>query len=108
MGYALQAFGARLYFPMKLACARLASDTRAAQTAPPIPDAAMQRMYGGALARLSLAAANCRQAISVLLGDESTETHVQNVVIHRSLAEFAAGSKTLYIATAEISALSHK
>jgi hypothetical protein len=108
MGYALQAFGARLYFPMKLACARLASDIRTAQAVPPIPDAAMQRMYNRALARLSLAAANCRQAISVQLGDESTDTHVQNVLLHRSLAELAAGSKTLYTATAEISALSHK
>lgn len=108
MGYALQASGARLYFPMKLACARLASDIRTAQTAPPIPDAAMWRMYNGALARLSLAAANCRQAISVRLGDESTQTHVQNGLLHRSLAELAAGSRTLYTATAEISALSHK
>jgi hypothetical protein len=105
MGYALQAAGARLYQPMKFACAHLASDIRTAQTAPPIPDAAMQRMYGETLAGLSLAAATCQHAISLRPGDETTETRLHNALLKRSLAGLADGSKTLYTATAQISML---
>jgi hypothetical protein len=105
MGYALQAAGAKLYPVMEQACARLASGIQTAQAGPPIPDAAMQRMYGRALARLSHGAANCRNAISIRqAGDETSEIHVHEALLARSRMELAAGSKTLYNATAEIRA----
>lgn len=102
MGYALQAAGSRLYPTMKQACASLASEAQTAQTEPPIPDAAMQRMYGRALAMLSQAAASCLSAISVKIDDESTDIHVNRALLGQSLTGLAAGSKTLYKATAEV------
>jgi len=105
MGYALQAYGAKLYAPMKLACVRLGADIQTARAGPPIPYAAMQRMYGKALARLSQAAANCRHAISIRSGEEAVEAHLHSALLQRSLAGLAAGSKVLYTATAEIRAL---
>lgn len=108
MGYALQAGGARLYFQMKHACASLASDIQTAQAGPAIPDAAMQRMYGKALAKLSQAAATCRSAISLAAGDESLETHVHAALLKRSQTELAAGSKFLYQGTAEVRSLGRR
>jgi hypothetical protein len=102
MGYALQTAGAGLYPSMKQACANLASDIQAAQAGPPIPDAAMQRLYGQALARLSLGAANCRSAISVSIDDESTDIHVNKALLQQSRTEMGAGSRALYKATAEV------
>ena len=51
MGSAMQAAGVRLYATMKMTCASLASDIGTAQAGPPIPYAAMQRLYGNALSR---------------------------------------------------------
>jgi hypothetical protein len=105
MGYALQAAGARLYPEMKLACVRLTSDIQTARAGPPIPDAAMQRMYAKALTELSQAAADCQSAISLHSGNETVETHLHNALLNRSRTELAAGSKTLYEATADIRGL---
>jgi hypothetical protein len=103
MGYALQAAGGGLYPLMKQACASLASDIQTAQAGPPIPDAAMQQVYGRALTTLSQAAANCRSAISLSpVNGESLETHVHEALLEQSRTEMAAGSKTLYKATAEV------
>jgi hypothetical protein len=102
MGYALQAAGTGLYPSMKQACASLASEVQVAQAGPPIPDAAMQGLYGRALAMFSQAAANCRSAISVSLADESTNVHVNKPLLQQSRTELAAGSETLYKATAEV------
>jgi hypothetical protein len=106
LGTVMQAGGIRLYNPMKLGCTALAADIRTAQAAPPIPDAAMQRLYAKTLAGLSSAATDCRHAISLKLkGDEDMQTHVQGALVKQSMAEFAAGSNKLYTATAEIRAL---
>jgi len=49
-GNVLQAAGVKQYVPMKRACVQLAAEVAAAQAGPPIPDAAMQRLYAKALA----------------------------------------------------------
>jgi hypothetical protein len=106
LGNVMQAGGLRLYNPMKLACAALAADIRMAQAAPAIPDTTMQRLYAKTLAGLSRATTDCRHAISLKLeGDEDLQTHVHGALVQQSLAEFAAGSKRLYTATAEIRVL---
>ena len=61
----MQSAGLKLYAPMRLACVQLASDISTAQAGPPIPDAAMQRLYTRALTGLSRAAADCRAAITM-------------------------------------------
>ena len=66
----------------------------------------MQRLYAGTLAGLSRAAADCRTAISVRAdGDESVDVDLNKSLLNQSRAEFAAMSKKLYTATAEIQAL---
>jgi hypothetical protein len=103
MGSAMQAAGLKLYASMRLTCTELASDIGTAQAEPPIPYAAMQRMYAKALARLSTAAADCRSAISLhAQGDENTSVHVNQALLSQSRLEFAATSKVLYRATAQI------
>jgi hypothetical protein len=73
-----------------------------ARAGPAIPDAAMQRMYGRALAGLSKAAASCQQAITLTEDGEDTAVHVHRTLLNLSRAEFAAGSKMIYTATADI------
>jgi hypothetical protein len=102
MGSAMQAAGVKLYSTMKLACASLASDVGTAQAGPPIPYAAMQRLYTNALAGLSSAAADCRNAISEHPSDETVAIHVDEALLNQSRLEFAAMSKKLYRATAQI------
>jgi hypothetical protein len=104
MGIAMQAAGVKQYSVMKLTCVSLASAVRTAQSAPPIPDAAMQRLYARALAELSIAAANCRKAISEHPeGDEGLKIDIDHALLNRARLEFAAASKKLYRATAQIS-----
>jgi hypothetical protein len=55
--------------------------------------------------RLSRAAADCRTAISERAGDESVDVYLNQGLLNLSRAEFAAMSKKLYRATAEIQAL---
>ena len=99
----MQAAGARFYATMRTACGSLASGVETAQAGPPIPDAAMQRLYAKALAGLSNATADCRNAISAHPeGNEGTTIHVNNALLNRTRLEFAATSKKLYRATAQI------
>jgi hypothetical protein len=102
MGSAMQAAGVKLYASMKLACISLASDVGTAQSGPPIPYAAMQQLYTKALTGLSGAAADCRSAISEHPSDETTDIHVNKALLDQSRLEFAAMSKKLYRATAQI------
>jgi hypothetical protein len=102
MGSAMQAAGVKLYTTMKLACASLASDVGTAQAGPPIPYAAMQRLYINALAGLSNAAADCQNAISEHPSDETVAVHVNQALMNQARLEFAAMSKKLYRATAQI------
>ena len=89
---------------MKLACIRLDASIQAARAAPPIPDAAMQQLYGNALTELSGAAADCVQAISEKPGDETMAIHENETLLNRSRSEFAVGAEKLYDATAAIPA----
>jgi hypothetical protein len=107
MGTAMQSAGLKQYAQMKLACAQLASDIGAARAEPPIPDAAMQRLYAKALTGLSRAAADCHATISIHVDDESTDVHLNRPLLNRSRLEFAAASKKLYRATGEIASLHH-
>jgi hypothetical protein len=108
MGSAMQTAGLKLYAPMKMTCAELASDIGTAQAGPPIPYPAMQRLYAKALGRLSTAAADCRSAISVRPeGDENTSIHVDTALLGQSRLEFAAASKVLYRSTAQIQSIHH-
>jgi hypothetical protein len=102
MGSAMQAAGLKLYVSMRVTCAELASDIGSAQAGPPIPYAAMQQMYAKALVKLSTAAADCRSAISVHADGEDTSVHVNKALLSQSRLEFAATSKVLYRATAQI------
>jgi hypothetical protein len=102
MGTAMQAAGIKSYAPMKTACASLASEIGTAQAAPAIPYGAMQSLYAKALAGLSNAAADCRSAISEHPGDETVDIHVNQALLSQSRLEFAAMSKKLYRATAQI------
>jgi hypothetical protein len=102
MGDAMQDAGTKVYPAMKLSCTVLASDIRTARAGPPIPDAAMQQEYGRALAGLSRAAVSCQHAIWTTGEGEDTAVHVHNTLFNLSRAEFAAGSKMLYAATADI------
>jgi hypothetical protein len=104
----MQAAAVKLYPSMRLSCAKLASDIRTAQAAPPIPDAAMQRLYTKALAGLSSAAADCRHAISAdPSGDETLDVHLNKTQMSRAQAGFTTASKRIYNATAAIQALRH-
>jgi hypothetical protein len=95
----MQAAGMKLYANVRIACVRLASNVRSAQTGPPIPDRGTQRLYAMALTGLSRAAANCRAAISAPAGGESATTHVKASLLKRTRAEFAAVAQKLNIAT---------
>jgi hypothetical protein len=106
LGNVTQTAGARLYPQLRLECASLASSAQAALEAPPIPDAAMQRMYAKTLAALSVTARGCRNAISVSPeGDEDQRIGLNKSLLNHSLAQFATESRELYTATAEIRTL---
>jgi hypothetical protein len=107
MGTAMQAAGLKLYAAMRLACAQLAADISTAQAGPPIPDAAMQRLYDRALAGLSRAAADCHAAITIHANGEDVSAKVNGPLLSRSRAEFAVASTKLYRATGEIESLHH-
>lgn len=108
MGNAMQDAALKMYVPMKLACGSLASGISAAQSGPPIPYEAMQRLYASALAGLSRAAADCRTAISVRVDGEDVEVHLNRGTLGQSRRDFDATSGQLYKATAEIQALGRR
>ena len=103
---AMQGAGVRRYAATKQACTGLASSVAIAQAGPPIPVAAMQRMYGKALAGLAVASANCRRAIQVRPeGEDGVDVHLDRPLLIPSLAALAAGSTRLYNATADVRVL---
>ena len=74
-----------------------------AKASPPIPNVALQRHYRKALARFAKAAADCEAGISAHpYGDENIETHQNQHILHRAIAEFATGARELYRATARL------
>jgi hypothetical protein len=109
VGNTTQSAGLKLYDAMKIACSTVSTAVPAAQGSPPIPDATMQKRYSQAQATLAKAAADCRAGISAQAnGEETVQTEEIPAILHRSESEFAAGSKELYLATAQIRALNNK
>jgi hypothetical protein len=108
LGNSAQAGGVRLYLAMRQACTQLTTAVTAAGAGPPIPDAAMQHRYARALAKLAAAAAHCRAGISTSPSGESVTTRVNQAMIQRSMSEFAAGARELYLATGQIKTLSYR
>jgi hypothetical protein len=109
LGDATQAAGLRLFAPMRLACVSVGTAVKDAKAAPPIPNASMQTPYARALGTLATAVADCRAGISAHpYGDEDIETHENLTVLHRSVSEFAAGAKELYLATVKVKVLSRR
>jgi hypothetical protein len=103
---ATQEAGLAQYADMRLACRQVATAVTAAKAGPPIPDAPQQGRYTAALGSFAQAASDCESAITVDPdGDEYLETRQNQRLLHRSLAEFAAGGADLDGATARIRAL---
>jgi hypothetical protein len=106
LGNATQSGAMQLFPDLRMECASLASSVRTARSAPPIPDEFMERSYARVLVGLSNSAADCQNAISVRpQGDEGQRIDVNRALLDQSLAQFAAESRELYTATAEIRTL---
>ena len=101
-GDALQAEGVRQYFAMKSACTQLTHSVSTAEAGPQIPVAAMQMLYGKALAELAKGAADCQAAITIKPGDESPVIAVNATIRQQAAAELAAGARDIFRSTAEI------
>jgi hypothetical protein len=105
LGDSMQAANLKLYAQMRQSCASLSGSVAAARAAPPIPAAAMQRLYARTLTGIDRGAADCRRAITIKPGDEATQTHLNHLLLGRTRAEFGRASARLYRATAEIRSL---
>jgi hypothetical protein len=108
LGAALQAGDFRQYSSMKYACGQLASSVATATAGPPIPDAAMQKLYATALTELSKGAADCQTAISVKPEDTSVETRVDTALLNLSTSKLSVGATDVFRSTAEIEIVSRQ
>jgi hypothetical protein len=109
VGVVLQATGLRQYGAARSACIKLATGVAAAQTAPPIPEAAMQQLYQKALTDLGQGAARCRTAISQRPSGAVYFKKQHDVeVLRQSTSALSAGADELYRATGEIKALQRR
>jgi hypothetical protein len=99
-GTVLMAHGAKQYTQMLHACRALSATLQTAQTLPPIPDAAMQRVYAKSLAAFKAGVADCEAGITQHPeGVEDTVTHVNQSYIQQAVNQFGTGMTDLYIAT---------
>jgi hypothetical protein len=101
-GDALQASATRQYVLMRFACVQLAQSVSTAQAGPRIPVAAMQTLYGTALAELAKGATDCQAAITLTPGDEELQTNVNAALRQQAVSELAAGAAGIFRSTAEI------
>ena len=101
-GDALQAGADRQYFEMKSACIQLTHGVSTAEAGPQIPVAAMQMLYGRALAELAKGAADCQAAITMKPEDEDVGTKVNATMRQQAESELAAGARDIFRSTAEI------
>jgi hypothetical protein len=101
-GDALQAGGIHEYAQMKNLCTQLAQSVSTAEAGPQIPVAAMQAVYGQALAELAKGAEDCRAAISVVPEGEEQTVAVKAALFQQSKAELAVGAEDIFRSTAEI------
>ena len=95
---------------MRSACIQLTRTVSTAEAGPQIPVAAMQMLYGKALAELAKGAADCQAAIAVKpTGDDETIGFVVNATKRQQAAsELAAGARDIYRSTAEIAIASRQ
>jgi hypothetical protein len=101
-GDALQAGGIRQYVDMRIACTQLAHSVSTAEAGPQIPVAAMQTVYGQALAELAKGAGDCQAAIFVRSDGEDQQAVVMATLFGQSKSELAAGARDIFRSTAEI------
>jgi hypothetical protein len=101
-GDALQAGGVRQYVQMRSACVQLTDSVSTAEAGPQIPVAAMQMLYGKALAELAKGASDCQAAITVNSGNEELGTKVNATMRQQAASELAAGAEDIFRSTAEI------
>ena len=101
-GDALQAGGIRQYVEMRYLCTQLGHSASTAEAGPPIPVAAMQTVYGQALAELAKVAGDCQAAISVRSDGEDQQAVVNATLFGQSKSELAAGARDIFRSTAEI------
>jgi hypothetical protein len=101
-GDALQAGGIRQYAMMQSSCTQLANSVSTAEAGPQIPVAAMQTVYGRALAELAKGAGDCQAAISVRSDGEDAQAAVNATVLKQAKSELAAGARDIFRSTAEI------
>jgi hypothetical protein len=101
-GDALQAGGARQYAQMRSACIQLTHSVSTAEAGPQIPVAAMQMLYGKALAELAKGAVDCQAAIAVKPGAETLGATVNAAKRQQAASELGAGARDIFRSTAEI------
>ena len=108
LGQALQAATFRQDSQTEYLCIQLASSVATAKAGPPIPDAAMQKLYAKALAELAKGAADCGTAISVKANGESVRSHIDMTMLHLSISELSMGATDVFRSTAEIEVISRQ
>lgn len=84
-------------------CTALAAAVQDAESAPPIPDAAMQQMYTQSLNDLKQGATDCMAGITEHHKDlEEAEIDVNHAEVDRAMSELGVGVNDLYIATSAL------
>ena len=87
---------------MKALCTQLAHSVSTAEAGPQIPVAAMQTVYGKALAELAKGAGDCQAAIAVRSDGEDQQAAVEAALFGKSKSELAAGARDIFRSTALI------
>jgi hypothetical protein len=99
-GSVLMAYGSGMYPETLQACTALTGAVRKAEALPPIPDAAMQKLYVKSLNDFKSGATKCEAAITQHPeGVEDDVTDVNHAEMNSVISQFSVGTKDLYIAT---------
>ena len=99
-GNVLMAYGSGEYAETLQACTALAEAVKNAEALPPIPDAAMQKLYVRSLDNFKSGITDCEAAITQHpKGVENVITDVNHAELNKALSLFSVGTKDLYIAT---------
>jgi hypothetical protein len=99
-GSVLMAYSSGMYPEALQACTALAGAVQQAEVLPPVPDAAMQKLYAKSLDDFKSGTAECEAAITQHLeGVEDDITDVNHPEINTAISQFNVGTKDLYIAT---------
>jgi hypothetical protein len=99
-GNVLMAYGSGEYAETLQACTALAGAMKKAEALPPIPDAAMQKLYVKSLDDFKSGITDCAVAIKQHPeGVEDVVTDVNHPELNKALSLFSVGTKDLYVAT---------